>query len=337
MTDQIVAMSRERIERGSKSFAGAARLLEPRMRDSAYMFYAWCRHCDDEIDGQELGHASAAAQPADPAAALAILRRKTHAALNGRPDEPVFEALHRVVTLHAIPHRHPLELLDGFAMDVDGRRYQSIDELLEYCYHVAGVVGVIMAMIMGPRDRVALDRASDLGIAFQLTNISRDIVPDALSGRCYLPLDWLADEGLTPETLAVPANRKALHAVTRRLLDTADRYYVSARYGLPHLPLRAAWAVAAARSIYRDIGNIVRRRRDHAWDERAVVSKSRKIADAAYAGLSIGRAHLSGAVRAPRSREGLWTHPELGGVAAVATTARQDQDGARGDNRNEST
>jgi len=333
VTDPIVALSRERIERGSKSFAGAARILEPDMRDSAYMLYAWCRHCDDVIDGQELGFVAAPGTVHSSPAALARLRRQTEAALAGNPDEAVFEALHRVVTKHAIPDRHPLELIAGFAMDVEGRTYHTLEDTLGYCYHVAGVVGVMMAMIMGVRERETLNRAADLGIALQLTNISRDVVPDALAGRIYLPADWLAEAGLSHATIADPANRRALHGVIQRLLDAADRYYVSARYGLPHLPLRAAWAVAAARSIYRDIGNIVRRRRHRAWDERAVVGRSRKIADAAYAGLSVGRAHLSGAIKAPRSREGLWTHPALGGPPADATTERPGAGGARGDSR----
>lgn len=332
MTDPIVTLSRERIERGSKSFAGAARILGPDMRDSVYMLYAWCRHCDDVIDGQELGFAAPGAQRSTPAT-LAELRRQTEAALAGQADGPVFEALQRVVIKHAIPARHPRELIDGLAMDVEGRTYNSIDDTLSYCYHVAGVVGVMMAMIMGVRDRATLNRAADLGIALQLTNISRDVVPDARAGRVYLPAEWLATAGIAPDAVADPANRVALHDVTARLLDTADRYYVSARYGLPHLPLRAAWAVAAARSIYRDIGNIVRRRRHRAWDKRAVVGRSRKIADAAYAGLSVGRAHLSGAIKAPRSRAGLWTHPGLGEVPADATTANRGSDGARGDSR----
>src|SRR5690606_37267384 len=102
------------------------------------------------------------------------------AALAGEPsDEYIFEALRRVISRHQIPHRHPQELLTGFEMDVEARRYRTIEETLDYCYHVAGVVGVMMAMIMGVRDKVVLDRACDLGIAFQLTNIARDVIDDA--------------------------------------------------------------------------------------------------------------------------------------------------------------
>ncbi|MEL7303217.1 MAG: squalene/phytoene synthase family protein, partial [Pseudomonadota bacterium] len=110
--DDVVALSRERIEVGSKSFSGAARLFDPEMRASAYMLYAWCRHCDDVIDGQELGFpaASNAAEP-EMADRLTRIELATRAALAGRPDGPVFEALHRVTTRHEIPDRHPLELI----------------------------------------------------------------------------------------------------------------------------------------------------------------------------------------------------------------------------------
>jgi phytoene synthase len=331
--DRIVEASRVLLEKGSRSFASAACIFDADTRASAYMLYAWCRHCDDAIDGQRLGHDAGTGRPHDPRAVLARLRVQTEAALDGRPDGLVFEALRRVVDKHAIPHVHPYELLEGFAMDVEGRRYTTIEDTLDYCYHVAGVVGVMMAMIMGVRDRAILDRASDLGIAFQLTNISRDVIPDAANGRIYLPADWLAEAGIAEAEIAAPVNRAALYGVTRRLLDEADRYYVSARYGLPHLPLRAAWAVAAARRIYRDIGNILRRRRDHAWDRRAVVSKGRKLADAAYAGLSVARAHVSGAIKPPRPRVGLWTHPGLGEPPATATMGPLEPDDARGDSR----
>jgi phytoene synthase len=317
--DAVVEHSRELIEKGSKSFAGAARLFDADTRDSAYMLYAWCRHADDEIDGQDLGHAPAV-MPLQPAEErLAILRSKTLRALDGEAavDDPVFRALARVIAKHDIPRRHPLELIEGFEMDVAGTTYTSLDETCRYCYHVAGVVGVMMAMIMGVRERETLNRASDLGIAFQLTNIARDVITDAEGGRVYLPADWLRAEGVdaTPGAVADRDNRAAVFRVTERLLDDAERYYVSARHGLPALPVRAAWAIATARRVYRDIGSVVRTRKAAAWDERAVVSRTRKMVSVAYAGLSISRAHLAGAMGSAPPRSGLWTAPDLGEAA----------------------
>ena len=81
-------------------------------------------------------------------------------------------------------------------MDVDDRAYETLEDTLDYCYHVAGVVGVMMAMIMGVRKSATLNRASDLGLAFQLTNIARDVMDDAKMGRVYLPRQWLAEAGV---------------------------------------------------------------------------------------------------------------------------------------------
>jgi 15-cis-phytoene synthase len=314
--DAVVAHSRKLIQKGSKSFAGAARLFDADTRASAYMLYAWCRHCDDEIDGQELGFNLLNAPVTSPALRLAGLTTRTVAAINGRPmpgdDRLVFEALARVVAKHKIPARHPLELIEGFRMDVAERQYQTLDDTLSYCYHVAGVVGVMMTMIMGVRERETLNRASDLGIAFQLTNIARDVIPDAIAGRVYLPLQWLAEAGVPAGDVANPQHRQAVFGVVERLLDEADRYYRSARYGLPQLPLRAAWAIAAARRIYRKIGFVVRSRGSRAWDERAYVSRRGKMAQAALGGLSIGRARASKAIKAAPTRDGLWTMPGLG-------------------------
>ena len=162
----------------------------------------------------------------------------------------------------------PLDLLEGFAMDAREHAYRSIDDTILYSYHVAGVVGVMMAIIMGAKDTATLNRACDLGIAFQLTNISRDVIDDAKEGRVYLPADWLEAAGVAPGAIADPANREAVFEVTARLLDTAEAYYASARHGLAALPFRSAWAIAAARRVYRDIGTLVRASGSDPWSRR---------------------------------------------------------------------
>jgi 15-cis-phytoene synthase len=310
--DHIVDMARDRIERGSKSFAGAARIFPEATRASAYMLYAWCRHCDDEIDGQVLGYGRAAPSTATPEQRLERLRDKTIQALRGKAEEPIFIALQRVVAEHKIPERHPLELLDGMEMDVKGRTYHSIDDTLSYSYHVAGVVGVMMAMVMNVRDRPTLERASDLGIAFQLTNIARDVVPDAEVGRAYLPSEWLGAAGLTTQDLADRSKRLEVFDVTTRLLDVAERYYQSAGAGVAHLPFRSAWAITAARRVYRDIGTLLRARGAQAWDGRTSTSTTRKISNVAIAGLEAGTAFSIGKWSEPPRRDGLWTPPSLG-------------------------
>jgi phytoene synthase len=309
--DAIVDNSRTMIRKGSKSFSAAARLFDQSTRESAYMLYAWCRHCDDVIDGQSLGFGANDATEDDADARLASLYRDTHRALAGEPaDDPVFEAFQRVVERHRIPTRYPLELLEGFAMDVRSHRYETLDDTLLYCYHVAGVVGVMMAYVMGVRERETLRRASDMGIALQLTNISRDIIEDAGVGRIYLPADWLEQAGVPAHDIASPRHRSAVFSVVERLLDEADRYYDSAYCGLPDLGFRSAWAIATARGVYRDIGGLVRSRGAAAWDQRAVVSRPRK----AYWALC-GVAQALAAVTVRRMlesppRDGLWTKPD---------------------------
>ena len=307
--DEIAAFSRERIERGSKSFAGAARLFSPGVRSSAYMLYAWCRHCDDEIDGQDLGFNTPTASTAATEARLQALREKTIAAIRGQARDPIFLALQAVTSRHSIPERYPLELIEGMAMDVRHHHYATLDDTLRYSYHVAGCVGVMMAMIMGARDEATLDRASDLGIAFQLTNIARDVTADASVGRVYLPAGWLSEAGVPPGGVGDPANSVAVHTVTLRLLDEADKYYASSYAGLQRLPMRSALAIAAARRVYSDIGNVVREGGAAGSTRRARVSSARKLIGLARATRDTLDAHTWGRLRPAPSRAGLWTRP----------------------------
>ena len=136
-----------------------------------------------------------------------------------------------------IPRRYPLELLEGFAMDVERHEYRSLEDTLLYSYHVAGVVGAMMAAIMGVEDKATVDRAIDLGIAFQLTNISRDVMEDAADGRIYLPRDWLVEAGAPIDPAEFPGAEQALFTVVTRLLDEADRYYESAVHGITRFAL----------------------------------------------------------------------------------------------------
>jgi len=272
--DSVLAHCRDAIRRGSKSFAGAARLFDPATRESAFLLYAWCRHCDDQVDGEALGFKLGANGPASRRARLEELEAATRRCLHGEPsDEPVFEALRRVTARHAIPQRYPLELLEGFAMDVAGRRYTTAEDLFLYCYHVAGVVGLMMAHVMGVRDAETLQRAADLGLALQLTNIARDVVEDAAVGRVYLPLEWLDEAGVPPDEVGEPRHREAVARTVARLLDAAEHFYASGDEGIRHLPWRSAWAVAVARRVYAAIGVRVRRLGPRAWDERVVVPR----------------------------------------------------------------
>ncbi|MFN0177370.1 MAG: phytoene/squalene synthase family protein [Gemmatimonadales bacterium] len=279
--DPVIEHSRRVIERGSRSFTRAAALLAPEIRDAGYQLYAWCRYCDDVIDEQALGHpvpeSVRQAETRTQAERLAELRALTTAALDGQPVAQLeYQGLARIVARYQIPRLHCFEFLDGMAMDVDGRRYRTIDELVVYCYRVAGVVGVMMAHVMGVRDAETLKRAEDLGIAMQLTNIARDVMDDAGEGRVYLPLQWLVEAGVDPQAVGRSEHRATVATVVARLLDEAEARYARADEGIAHLPFQSAWAIAAARAIYSDIGRVIRGRGALAWDRRAVVTPGRK-------------------------------------------------------------
>ena len=318
MSEALMEHATRTIAVGSKSFAAAARLFDAATRRSVLMLYAWCRHCDDVVDGQELGFNVPSASH-DAGAALAQLQDLTRRAYAGEPmADPAFAAFQEVALRHRIDPRFALDHLAGFAMDVDEARYETIDDTLRYCYHVAGVVGLMMASIMGAREPSVLDRACDLGLAFQLTNIARDIVDDARIGRCYLPAAWLREAGIPLDEIALPRHRPALARVAARLVDHAEPYYTSAHAGLAALPLRSAWAIATARRVYRQIGIEVKRRGPYAWDTRASTSKAAKLWLLLRGGLDA----LSSRIRTkPAPRPALWNRPAVAAGAGPAGAA----------------
>jgi phytoene synthase len=302
MSEALLDHATETIRVGSKSFAAAARLFDRDTRRSVLMLYAWCRHCDDVVDGQALGHNTFV--PVDAAAQVERLRDMTLSAYAGAPQsDPAFAAFQDVALRHAISPHHAFDHLAGFAMDAADVRYDTIDDTLRYCYHVAGVVGLMLASIMGARDDAVLERACDLGLAFQLTNIARDIVEDARIGRVYVPATWLREAGIPVAHVAHERYREALARVAARLVDHAEPYYDSAMDGVAALPLRSAWAIATARRVYRQIGIEVKRRGARAWDTRAGTSRATKLRLLALGGVDA----LASRFRKPGARpNGLW-------------------------------
>lgn len=142
--DPVVSLSRGRIVKGSKNFAAAARIFPLKQRGAAYMVFAWRRRCDDEIDGQTLGHTDVKPRIGAPQDRLAVLRAKTQGALDGVAENPVFAGLRRVLREHAISPGHPPNLLEGMAIDAAGRVCETPDDLLAYRHHAAGVAGLMM-------------------------------------------------------------------------------------------------------------------------------------------------------------------------------------------------
>ena len=295
----IVATARESIAKGSKSFAAASLLFDRPTRERAWLLYAWCRAGDDIADGQEAGHDMRVL--ADAPARVAGLRTLTDAALAGRVvGEPAFDALRIVAAETRLPSAWPRALIEGFVLDAEGWQPTTEADLYRYCWHVAGVVGCMMAVVMGvpPDDAATLDRAADLGMAFQLANIARDIGEDAAAGRCYLPADWLAEERIAPDAVREVASRPALARLAQRLAARAAAFEASARTGTAALPFRSAWAVLAAAAIYGAIGREVARRGEAAWDRRVSTSAAQKLGFIAQAaGEAIARKRIATGAR----------------------------------------
>jgi phytoene synthase len=244
-------------------------LLPRRMRESAVALYAFCRLADDAID-----------VPEGTAPGLPQLRAQLDRVYANAPlPDPVERLLASTVHDYHIPRPLLDALLEGFEWDLAGRRYDSVGELDAYCARVAGSVGVIMTLLMGVRDGAVLARASDLGVAMQLTNIARDVGQDARAGRLYLPLCWLREAGIDPDAwLSRPVFTPQLAAVIERLLSRADELYARAASGIGALPARARPGIHAARLLYSSIGHDLRQHGHDAVSRRAHVRTGRKLA-----------------------------------------------------------
>jgi phytoene synthase len=264
-SDADLAACRALLRGGSKSFDAASKLLPRAVCEPAVALYAFCREADDVIDRD--------------GGSLDWLRQRLTLAYAGNPlDNPTDRAFAHIVDRFAIPRALPEALLEGFAWDATGRRYNSLPELRAYAVRVAGTVGGMMAVLMGVRDRERLSAAIDLGVAMQLSNIARDVGEDARNGRLYLPLDWLTEMGIDPDAfLRDPQHTPALGRVIWRLLDTANEYYRRAGAGIARLPIGCRFGIAAARLLYAEIGHEVNRRGLDSVSGRAVVSSRRKV------------------------------------------------------------
>ncbi len=253
---------------GSRTFFAASLLLPRSMREPASALYAFCRLADDAVD---LGE--------DGPGALDGLRNRLACIYEGRPLPVAADrALADVVARFSIPRALPEALLQGFEWDAAGRRYETLEDLLDYAARVAGTVGAMMSVLMGGRVPEVVARACDMGVAMQLTNIARDVGEDARSGRIYLPLAWLREAGIDPHAwLRAPEYSASLGTVVQRLLDVADCLYERAGSGIARLPLAYRPGMHAARIVYAEIGRAVERQGLDSVSSRATVSGQRKV------------------------------------------------------------
>lgn len=256
------------IRTGSLSFHAASKLLPTAVRDPALALYAFCRLADDEVDeGTAKG------------AAVIELQERLDLAYAGIPrNAPEDRAFAAIIEEFDMPRALPEALLEGLAWDAVERRYDTLSGVRDYSARVASAVGAMMCVLMRVREADALARACDLGVAMQLTNIARDVGEDARAGRIYLPLDWLADEGIAlQDFFDAPQASPEIRSMVRRLLAEARRLYIRSEAGIGALPLNARAGIFAARYIYDGIGGAVRRNGHDSITMRARTTKAQKI------------------------------------------------------------
>ena len=266
-------------ERGH-SFHWARRLLSARHAERATRLYGFCRRIDDVAD-----------EATDAAAAHVALAEIRRALQTGDCDDAETADMLQLMRTCGIDPVVPLELIRGVEGDLGDVRVTDLDELLRYCYRVAGTVGLMMTAALDVTTPEALPHAINLGIAMQLTNICRDVRDDALLGRRYLPAALVGP--LEPAALIdpTPAVRAIATEALRMLLDTADRHYASGEQGLRHLPAGARTGILVAARAYRGIGTVLRDRGFDCWSSRAAVSATGKVAITLRALASTAAAH----------------------------------------------
>jgi phytoene synthase len=207
------------------SFYNSFRFLPKDKRRAITALYAFCREVDDVVD--ECSDANVARTT------LNWWRSEVAAIYGGKPQHPVAIALVPIVKQYNMAQEHLLEIIDGMEMDLDQPRYADFKALQLYCYRVASVVGLLSAEIFGYSDRQTLKYAHDLGIAFQLTNIIRDVGEDARRNRIYLPLDELQQFGVPAADILNARETENFQKLMAFQIERARQYY---RQALEHLP-----------------------------------------------------------------------------------------------------
>ncbi|HSV73999.1 MAG TPA: phytoene/squalene synthase family protein [Chthonomonadales bacterium] len=254
-------------------------VLPPDMKAQMCAIYAFMRHSDDVSDDMAAG---------DRRARLTAWREALACAYEGDVHaSPILPAFHDTVTRRSIPRRFFDELIDGMEMDLDRARYETFDDLYPYCYRAASVVGIVCLHVWGFRGGAeALERAEACGIAFQLTNIIRDIREDAERGRVYLPAEDLRRFGYTEEELQQGAVTDAFRALVRFEIERARAYYASGAELMPLIEPAGRPSFHIMFTIYRGLLEAIDRRPGDLFARRVRLSAAHKASVVARAWLA---------------------------------------------------
>ena len=259
----------QKAAQSGSSFYYSFMFLPPVRRRAITALYAFCREVDDVVD--EVSEASVARMK------LAWWRQQVAAAYGGAPSHPVARALQPVVAEFGLPQSQLQTVIDGMAMDLDVTRYLDFAALEGYCDKVAGVVGVMSARIFGHTDGRTLDYARDLGIAFQLTNIVRDVGEDARRGRIYLPQDELARFGVASSSVSRGEMSASFRALMEFEVERARSWYERALAQLPDADRRAQRPGLIMAAIYRTTLDEIARDGYRVLDRRLSLTPLRKL------------------------------------------------------------
>ncbi len=255
----------------AKSFYFASHWLDPQRKRASYAVYAVCRISDSSVDNQQT-HLSAQKK-------LKEIETRIRDAYEKKPlTQPLCAAFRKTVRDYKIPYRYFDDLLLGMKMDLENTSFADFHDLYKYCYHVAGVVGLIMLKIFGSADPRAKEAAIDLGIAMQLTNILRDIKEDWDMKRLYLPRDDLQEFHIDKNIIRNGEVTKAWEDFMKFQIERARLYYASALKGTPFISnSRCRFVVCLMKDIYAGILSAIERNKYDIFSQRAHTSFCEKL------------------------------------------------------------
>lgn len=253
---------------GSSFYYSFLFLPEDRRR-AITALYAFCREVDDVVD--ETSDAGVAR------AKLAWWREEVRNIYHGNPQHPVARALREIVQPYAIEEAQLQEIINGMAMDLEYNAYPDFEALQVYCHRVAGVVGILSAKIFGYENPQTLDYAADLGLAFQLTNIIRDVGEDARRNRIYLPLHELAQFGVTTDDISQARETDSFRKLMEFQIARAHGYYDRALSKLPAEDRKAQRPGLVMAAIYRTLLEEIRNDGSRVLRQRTALTPIRKL------------------------------------------------------------
>jgi 15-cis-phytoene synthase len=259
----------EKCAASGSSFYYSFLFLPAERRRAIMALYAFCREVDDVVDECN--------DPAIAATKLAWWRQEIARVAGGQPQHPVGLALQAAAARFDLPPEQLLEIIDGMEMDLQQSRYLDFKGLSLYCYRVASVVGLLAAGIFGYGDRQTQKYAHDLGMAFQLTNIVRDIGEDARRGRIYIPMDELKRFDVPAADILNARYSDNFRELMKFQVERAEKYYAQALAQLPAVDRRSQRPGLVMAAIYRTLLDEIRREDYRVLHQRIALTPVRKL------------------------------------------------------------